>query len=124
MRRKKNETNIETRYNNLKLLDVTSENIPFPILRLLISKIILFQDQLLNLAENLCSCHYSDFIPESHESHISIMNLNCRRLSSKFGMLAENSLDLHYKFDIITKHGLDQVLIYPFSNLMVLTCII
>ena len=46
------------------------------------------------------SCHYSDSIPESIESHISIMNLNCRSLISKFGMLEEYLLDLHHTFDI------------------------
>ena len=30
------------------------------------------------------------------------MNLNCRSLISKFGMLEEYLLDLHHKFDIIT----------------------
>ena len=44
------------------------------------------------------SCHYS----ESIESHISIMNLNCRSIISKFCILEEYLLDLHHKFGIIT----------------------
>ena len=61
-----------------------------------------FEEQLQNFTKHLFSCHYSDSIPESMKHHISIMNLNCRSLISKFGMLEEYLIDLHHKFDIIT----------------------
>ena len=54
----------------------------FSIIFLLISEIIILEDQLLHLCKNLCSCHYSHLIPETKEKHISRMILYCRSLIS------------------------------------------
>ena len=98
-----NEANVERQYNNLELLDVTSEKLSFShLMSCNFENNTFFEDQLQNFPENLCSCHYSDSNPESIESHISTMNLDCTSLISKFGMFEEYLLDLHNKFDIIT----------------------
>ena len=98
----KNETNVERQNNNLELLDVTSEKLSFSDFMPCNFENHTFFEQLQNFTKHLCSCHYSDSIPESIENHTSIMNLNCRSLISKFGMLEEYLIDLHHKFDIIT----------------------
>ena len=98
-----NEANVERQNNNLELLDVTSEKLSFSdFIPCNSENHTFFEEQLQIFTKHLCSCHYSDSIPESIENHISIMNLNCRSLISKFGMLEEYLIDLHHKFDIIT----------------------
>ena len=83
-----NDTNVERQNNNLELLDVTSEKLSFSDFMPSNSENhTFFEEQLKNFTKHLCSCHYSDSIPESIENHISIMNLNCRSLISKFCML-------------------------------------
>ena len=85
-----NEANVQRPNNNLELLDVTSVKHSFSyFMSCNFENHTFFEDQLQNFTTNLCSCHYSDSIPESIESHISIMNLNCRSLISKHGMLEE-----------------------------------
>ena len=97
------ETNVERLNNNLELLDVASEKLSFSnFMSCNFENHTYFEEQLQNFTKHLCSCHYSDSIVESIENHISIMNLNCSSLISKFGMLEEYLIDLHHKFDIIT----------------------
>ena len=93
-----NEANVERLNNNLELLDVISEKHSFSdFMPCNFENHTFVEEQLQNFTKHLCSCHYS----ESIENHISIMNLNCRSLISKLGMLEEYLIDLHHKFDII-----------------------
>ena len=97
------ETNVERLNNNLELLDVTTQIHSYSdFMSCNFETQNFFEDQLQNFAKHLCSCHHSDSISKSKEIHISNINLNCRRLISKFYMLKEYLIDLHHKFDIIT----------------------
>ena len=98
-----NEADVERLNNNLELLDVISEKLSFSdFMPCIFENHTFFEEQLQKFSNHLCSFHYSDSIPESIKKHISTMNLNCRSLILKFGMLEEYLTDLHHKFDIIT----------------------
>ena len=76
-----NEANVERLRNNLELLDVTSEKLSFSdLMPSNFENHTFFEEQLQHFTKHLCSCYYSDSIPESIEDHISLMNLNCRSL--------------------------------------------